>query len=44
MDEKKPDGTVNESVEQVAFADRILLNKTDLGTRSLLHYVDFMLM
>jgi len=32
FDEKKPDGAVNESVEQVAFADRILLNKTDLVT------------
>ena len=28
--EDKPDGVVNEAVEQVAFADRILLNKTDL--------------
>jgi len=28
--EKKPEGVTNESVEQVAFADRILLNKTDL--------------
>eukprot|EP00408_Alexandrium_pacificum_P039159 CAMPEP_0171276670 /NCGR_PEP_ID=MMETSP0790-20130122/63959_1 /TAXON_ID=2925 /ORGANISM="Alexandrium catenella, Strain OF101" /LENGTH=535 /DNA_ID=CAMNT_0011745775 /DNA_START=34 /DNA_END=1642 /DNA_ORIENTATION=- len=27
---EKPDGVVNEAVEQVAFADRILLNKTDL--------------
>ena len=28
--EEKPEGVENESVEQVAFADRILLNKTDL--------------
>lgn len=30
LDEKKPDGVENEAVEQLAFADRILLNKTDL--------------
>jgi len=30
LDEKKPEGVENEAVEQVAFADRILLNKTDL--------------
>jgi G3E family GTPase len=30
LDEIKPDGVENESVEQVAFADRIVLNKTDL--------------
>ncbi|TMW55029.1 hypothetical protein Poli38472_013791 [Pythium oligandrum] len=30
--EEKPDGVENESVEQVAFADRVLLNKTDLVT------------
>ena len=30
LDEKKPDGAINESVNQVAFADRILLNKIDL--------------
>ena len=28
--EKRENGSVNESVQQVAFADRILLNKTDL--------------
>merc|ERR1719262_2144031 len=28
--EVKPEGIVNEAVEQVAFADRLLLNKTDL--------------
>ncbi|GMI57125.1 hypothetical protein TeGR_g10996, partial [Tetraparma gracilis] len=30
LDEEKPDGCVNEASEQVAFADRILVNKTDL--------------
>ena len=28
--EKMPEGVVNESVQQIAFADKILLNKTDL--------------
>ncbi|MCW6009585.1 GTP-binding protein [Micromonospora sp. CPCC 205371] len=32
LDEVKPDGVENEAVEQVAFADRIILNKTDLVT------------
>ncbi|CAE7247827.1 CBWD1, partial [Symbiodinium necroappetens] len=27
---EKPDGVENEAVEQVAFADRIIINKTDL--------------
>jgi G3E family GTPase len=30
LDEVKPDGVENEAVEQIAFADRIVLNKTDL--------------
>merc|ERR1712187_845220 len=30
LDEKKPEGAENESVEQLGFADRILLNKCDL--------------
>jgi G3E family GTPase len=30
LNEKKPEGAENEAVEQVAFADRIILNKTDL--------------
>ena len=30
LDEVKPEGAENESVEQVAFADRMILNKTDL--------------
>ena len=30
LDEEKPEGAENESVEQIAFADRVLLNKIDL--------------
>lgn len=30
LDEVKPEGTENEAVEQIAFADRIVINKTDL--------------
>lgn len=30
LDEERPEGVENEAEEQVAFADRILLNKTDL--------------
>ncbi|KOO29510.1 cobalamin synthesis protein p47k [Chrysochromulina tobinii] len=30
LDEEKPEGTENEAVEQVAFADRLILNKIDL--------------
>jgi len=30
LDEVKPDGVENESVEQVAFADRLIVNKIDL--------------
>ena len=30
LDEEKPEGAENEAVEQVAFADRLILNKTDL--------------
>lgn len=32
LHEEKPEGVENEAVEQVAFADKILLNKTDLVT------------
>jgi len=32
IDEKKPHGEVSEAAEQIAFADRIILNKTDLVT------------
>lgn len=30
LDEVKPEGIVNEALEQVAFADRLIINKTDL--------------
>lgn len=30
IDEVKPEGVVNEAVEQIAYADRIIVNKTDL--------------
>ncbi|CAM9426191.1 unnamed protein product [Ectocarpus sp. 6 AP-2014] len=30
LDEEKPEGACNEPLEQMAFADRIILNKTDL--------------
>ncbi|MGP4014787.1 CobW family GTP-binding protein [Saccharopolyspora sp. 5N708] len=30
LDDEKPEGTENEAVEQLAFADRVVLNKTDL--------------
>ena len=33
LDDVKPDGDINEAEHQVAFADRILLNKTDLVTK-----------
>ncbi len=32
IDEVKPEGVENEAVEQIGFADRILLSKTDLVT------------
>ncbi|MEU2923494.1 GTP-binding protein [Streptomyces sp. NPDC007251] len=31
LDEVKPEGVENEAVEQIAFADRVVLNKTDLA-------------
>ncbi|KAL2652159.1 hypothetical protein R1flu_020287 [Riccia fluitans] len=34
IEEVKPEGIVNEAVEQIAYADRIILNKTDLVTES----------
>eukprot|EP00959_Pyramimonas_sp_CCMP1952_P151484 3169526-Pyramimonas_sp.AAC.2 len=40
LDEEKPEGAENESVEQVAFADRLLLNKTDLVTEADLKRVE----
>lgn len=30
LDEKKPDGNINEAENQIAFSDRIILNKVDL--------------
>lgn len=30
LDEKKPDGSINEAQRQVAYADVIMINKTDL--------------
>ena len=33
LDEEKPDGSVNEALQQVAFADKILLNKVDLVSK-----------
>jgi G3E family GTPase len=32
LDEVKPEGSINEALQQVAFADKILLNKIDLVT------------
>ena len=40
LDEEKPEGAENESVEQVAFADRILLNKIDLSSEADLERVE----
>mmetsp|Transcript_16634 Transcript_16634/g.35162 ORF Transcript_16634/g.35162 Transcript_16634/m.35162 type:complete len:458 (+) Transcript_16634:61-1434(+) len=40
LDEWKPEGVENEAVEQVAFADRILLNKTDLVDEAALDEVE----
>jgi len=34
LNEEREEDTVNESVQQVAFSDRILLNKTDLVTKA----------
>eukprot|EP00435_Cladocopium_sp_Y103_P049673 s954_g15.t1 len=34
LHEEKPDGVENEAVEQLAFADRIIVNKTDLVTET----------
>merc|ERR1712014_74436 len=38
--EEKPEGVENEAVEQVAFADRILLNKVDLVPPEVLEEVE----
>ena len=38
--EEKPEGVENESVEQVCFADKILLNKTDLSDEAKLTKIE----
>jgi G3E family GTPase len=38
--EEKPEGVENEAVEQVAFADKILLNKIDLSTEAELEIIE----
>lgn len=38
--EEKPEGVENESVEQVCFADKILLNKTDLADEAKLKKIE----
>jgi len=40
LDEEKPEGAENEAVEQVAFADRMLLNKCDLVNEEELERVE----
>ena len=40
LDEEKPEGAENEAVEQVVFADVVLLNKTDLVTEDYLLEVE----
>lgn len=40
LDEPKPEGVVNEAAAQVAFADRLLLNKTDLVNEADLERVE----
>ena len=41
VEEEKPEGIENESVEQIAFADKILLNKTDLVNEKELLSVEY---
>lgn len=40
MHEVKPEGVENEAVEQIAFADKILLNKTDLASEEELRKIE----
>jgi len=40
LDDEKPEGVENEAVEQIAFADRILLNKCDLVDEKTLDEVE----
>ncbi len=39
LDEQRPEGVENEALEQVAFADRLILNKTDLVSKGELDVV-----
>lgn len=38
LDEKKPRGVVNEAVEQIAYADRIIVNKVNMSLVTKLTY------
>jgi len=40
LDEEKPEGAENEAVEQIAFADRLLVNKIDLVTEAEIQRVE----
>ena len=40
LDEEKPEGVENEAVEQVCFADRLLLNKVDLVSEADLERIE----
>lgn len=40
LDEKKPDGNINEAENQIAFSDRIVLNKVDLVSADELEEVE----
>ena len=40
LDEEKPEGAENEAVEQIAFADRLIVNKVDLVTEADLERVE----
>ena len=39
LDDEVPDGAINEALEQIAYADRLILNKTDLVSPGLLSVV-----
>ena len=41
VEEEKPEDVENEAVEQLAFADRILLNKIDLVSQERLEEVEY---
>ena len=40
LDDIKPEGDVNEAEHQIAFADRIILNKIDLVTKEELRDIE----